>query len=136
VVLLAVIVNNGSAPPVPFSKTVKLGFAGSLVVMVRVADSAPPTVGVNVTVIGQLVIAAKFPAHVLSCVKSAAFGPMIRILNVSGSVALVFDSVSGRALGVPRFTVPNDRTNGDSVANPTWFVVVLDQGEVITPLVQ
>ena len=136
VVLLAVIVNNGSVPPVPVNKTVKVGLAGSLVVIVRVADSAPPTVGVNVTVIGQLDVAATFPPHVLTCVKSAAFGPVIEIPNVNPSVALVFDSVSGRALGVPSGTVPKDSASGDKVANPTWLVAVLDQSEVTTPLAQ
>ena len=136
VVLLAVIVNNGSVPPVPVNKTVKVGLAGSLVVIVRVAASAPPTVGVNVTVIGQVNVAATVPAHVLTCVKSAAFGPVIRVLNVNPSVALVFDSVSGRTLGVPSGTVPKNSANGDNVANPTWLVAVLDQSEVTTALAQ
>jgi hypothetical protein len=63
VVLLAVMVNNGSPPPVPFRATVSVGFSRSFVVMTRLADSSVVSVGVNVTPITQLEFAARTPAQ-------------------------------------------------------------------------
>jgi hypothetical protein len=95
VALLAVIVNNGSVPPVPVSETVKVGLAGSLVPMVRLADSGPPatTVGVNVTPIAQDEFGATVPAHGSDAAKSPRFAPRIAVVYANGAVP-VLESVT------------------------------------------
>jgi hypothetical protein len=65
VVLLAVIVNNGFAPPAPVSETVSVGFAGSLVPMVSVPVTGPDAVGVNATVSVQFESAGNGLEHTL-----------------------------------------------------------------------
>src|SRR5207245_2237193 len=90
--LFAVMVNNGS-PVVPVNDTVSVGFRGSLVEMSRTADSAPPEVGVNVTLTVQREFASTLPPHVLTTAKSAGFGPSSLVVNVNDALP-VLESVS------------------------------------------
>jgi hypothetical protein len=98
VALLAAIVSGGAvaATPVPESKTVSVGFTGSLVVMLRLADSCPAglRVGVNATLIVQFAPAATVPAHVLAVTaKSVKFVPRKAVVYVNDALP-VLDSVT------------------------------------------
>jgi hypothetical protein len=134
VALLAVIVNSGSAPPMPVSETPNVGFAGSLVVKIRFADSGPVTVGVNVTLIAQVEDAATVPAHTLDVTaKSPRFAPRIAAVYVNGPVP-VLDSVTvWGTLALFSGTLPKARLVGAIAANGTAVpkVAVLDHVEVM-----
>src|ERR1700739_4078891 len=77
VALLAVMTNTGVVPPVPLSETVKVGCAGSPVLMVRVEHRGPAPRGVKVTMNTQYEFAATLPPHASLPVKSPGFRPVI-----------------------------------------------------------
>jgi hypothetical protein len=134
VALLAVIVSKAAGRPVPLSVTVSVGFAGSLVVKVRLADSAAAVVGVNVTLSVQFAPAATVPAQGLAVTaKSARFAPVIAVVYVSCALP-VFDSVSvWGVLGVLCNTFPKANVAGDTPATGPKDAedAVLDHPEVM-----
>jgi hypothetical protein len=131
VALLAVIVNNGSVPPVPVNEIVRVGFAGSLVPMVSVPVSGPATVGVNATVSVQLEFAGKGFGHRLvgvvklgtentTLVKVNCPVPVLEIVTVWGALVVFSD------------TFPKASAAGDTPANaPPPKDTVLDHAEVM-----
>jgi hypothetical protein len=82
------------AMPVPLSETFNVGFAGSLLTMASVADRAPITVGVNVTLIVQLPAAARLPPHALVCAKSPGFAPTSMMLVMVKGAVPVLDRIT------------------------------------------
>src|SRR5512136_1662203 len=82
------------AIPVPESVAVSVGFTGSLLVTTTVAARALMTVGVNVTLMVQLVAAARLAPQLLVWAKSPGLAPPSAIVKVS-SVLPVLESVSG-----------------------------------------
>jgi hypothetical protein len=136
VLLLAVIVNNGSVPPpVPVSETVKVGFAGT-VAIVRLADRAPVELGVNARPMTQFAPAIAVPAHESATTANSPMGE-IAVVYVN-AVVPVLDSVAVRAgvLVAPTAQVPKASAAGDTPAAVPPKDTVLDQVEVTTPLVQ
>jgi hypothetical protein len=107
-----------TAVPVPESGTASVGFTGSLLLILRTAVLAPPTVGLNVTLIVQFAPPATVAPQVFTEIaKSPAFAPESPMpLTVSGCVP-VLDSVTvWAALVVFSSWLPNTRDDGDTPA--------------------
>jgi hypothetical protein len=87
--------------------------------MLRVADSAPTMVGVNVTLIRQFELAASDVPHALEAAKSAAFGPATPTEVIVSTVALPLVSVTFcTGLVEFTFTVPKAIVVGATVTEP------------------
>jgi hypothetical protein len=84
------------------------------------AERDPAAVGVNVTLIVQLVFAASDVPQLLVCAKSPEFVPVTETLMPVSAEVVALVSVSGcDALVVPMFWLPNVKLAGVSVTPPT-----------------
>ena len=111
------------AAPVPFSATVSVGLAGSLLMILSDADRAPTAVGLNVTLIEQLAPATRLAPHVLVWAKSPGLVPVrLTLVIVSGAVPVLDNVTVCAALVVPTVWLPNVREVG--VAEATGPVPV------------
>ena len=79
-----------STVPTPASGTL-CGLFGPLSVAVRLATRLPIQVGVNVTVIAQLLHAANEPLQVFVWTKSALFVPVIAMVTGVGALELLLN---------------------------------------------
>jgi hypothetical protein len=81
------------ALPVPLSRTV-CGLVGSPSLMDNVAVRAPVTVGLNRTVIAQLLPAARLVPQVVVLVKSPGFAPVMVMPVMDKAAAPLFNRVT------------------------------------------
>jgi hypothetical protein len=99
--------------------------------MLRVADSAPVIVGVNVTLMTQLELAASDAPHALPAAKSAAFGPARPTDVIVSVVALPLVRVTFvTGLVEFTFTLPKAIVVGAAVTEPTGAVPVPESAAV------
>src|SRR5438094_1628059 len=112
-----------NAPPVPDS-TVALHDALPISVTVNVALREPVAVGVKVTLMVQVPLAAKVEGlrgQLLVCPKSPGFVPVKAMLVILSAVLLGFERVTAlAALGVPTFWFPKSGTgDGERTGSDT-----------------
>ena len=103
---------DAGAIPVPVSGTV-CGLPAALSVTLTVADRAPVVVGVNVTLMVQLVPAASVEPQPFVCEKSPGFDParaMLEIFSVADPVLV--KTTDWDRLEVPVVCVPKDKLVG------------------------
>src|SRR5580658_4967736 len=99
--------------------------------MLSVADSAPTIVGVNVTLIRQLELAASDAPHALPAAKSGAFGPATPTEVMVSVVVLPLVSVTFcTGLVAFTFTVPKAMVVGATVTAPAGAVPVPESAAV------
>src|SRR5271166_6067607 len=99
--------------------------------MLRVADSPPVIVGVNVTLIMQLELAASDAPHALPAAKSVAFAPARPTEVMVSVVALPLVRVTFcTGLVAFMFTLPKAIEVGATVTEPTGAVPVPESAAV------
>lgn len=99
--------------------------------MLSVADSAPTIVGVNVTLMRQLELAASDVPHALPAAKSAAFGPATPTEVMASVVVLLLVRVTFcTGLVALTFTVPKAIVVGATETEPTGAVPVPERAAV------
>ena len=102
------------AVPVPLRGTVKVGFTGSLPLIVRLALRAPVTAGVNVTLMVQFAPIPRLAPHPLVWAKSARFVTML--LMMRGAVPVLDRVTVCAALAVFRNWFPKASVGGATPA--------------------
>src|SRR6266567_264027 len=117
--------------PVPVRAMFGWIFAGSVVLKVKVPARAPNPVGLKITLIVQLNVAAIVPPQVLVWIKSEGFRPVNEtLLTTSGTAPALVMVTTWAALLVPTSWLPNESASGAMVAlgaAPTW--ATLDHSE-------
>ena len=101
--------------PVPLSGTDHTGFVGSLLLIVRLAASAPIKVGANVMLIAQFKPSAREAPHVLAEIAKSPAGTVIPEI-VSGAVPVLESVTTCGAVVVPISTEPKLTEVGETPA--------------------
>ena len=102
--------------PVPVKETVNGLFAGSLVVIIRLAERLPVAAGVKITLIEQLEAGATVPPQVLLWEKSPGFEPVNEVPNVSAASPVLERVTILFALATLTAWLPNASDVGETPA--------------------
>ena len=96
-----------------------------------VATAALAVVGLNVTLIVQLLPAAKLEPQVCVWLNSLAFVPVIPMLRLAAEAVLLVRVRLFAALVVPTATFPNDKEVGERLTDPAETLKKSDMGAAV-----